>query len=95
LALRLRLGLGRRLLPVMGRLRPLLKWALAGVPILAFESRVLRLHPLSAVSARMSAAYSLRDDPLQAQLTGFDEHERSLGHQDVAEQDVVHPGDER
>jgi hypothetical protein len=32
----------------------------------------------------MSAAYSLRDDPLQAQLTGFDEHERSLGHQDVA-----------
>jgi hypothetical protein len=33
--------------------------------------------------------------PLQAHLAGPGEHERSLGHQDVAEQDVVHPGDER
>jgi hypothetical protein len=54
--------------------------ALTVVPDLALESRVLRLHPLSAIPARISAADALRDDPLQAHLAGPGEHERSLGH---------------
>jgi hypothetical protein len=56
--------------------------------------RVLRLQPLPAVSARISAAGALRDDPLQAQLARLREHERSLGHQGVTEQDAVDAGDE-
>jgi hypothetical protein len=55
------------------------------------KRRVLRLQPLAAVSARISAASALRDDPLEAQLPGLGEHERSLGHQGVGEQDVATP----
>src|SRR5208282_5305485 len=57
--------------------------------------RVLRLQPLAAVSARISAASALRDDPLQAHLAGLGEHERSLGHQGVTEQNAVDASDER
>src|SRR5271170_1448028 len=38
-----------------------MEWA--SRPHLALESRVLRLQPLAAVSARISAASALRDDP--------------------------------
>jgi hypothetical protein len=57
--------------------------------------RVLQLQPLPAVSARISAAGALRNDPLQAQLASLGEDERSLGHQGVAEQNAVDAGDER
>ena len=40
------------------------------------EDEFLRLQPLPAVSARISAAGALRDDPLQAHLAGPGEHER-------------------
>ena len=59
------------------------------------EAHVLRLQPLPAVSARISAAGALRNDPLQAQLASLGEDERSLGHQGVAEQNAVDAGDER
>jgi hypothetical protein len=45
------------------------------VPIKAFESRVVRLHHCQTVSARIAAAYALRDDALQAQLAGVGEHD--------------------
>ena len=40
------------------------------------EDEFFRLQPLPAVSARISAAGALRDDPLQAHLAGPGEHER-------------------
>ena len=39
------------------------------------EDEFLRLQPLPAVSARISAAGALRDDPLQAHFAGPGEHE--------------------
>jgi hypothetical protein len=40
------------------------------------EDEFLRLQPLPAVSARISAASALRDDPLQTQLASLGEDER-------------------
>ena len=64
----------------------------AASDLIALEGWVLRLQPLPAVAARISAAGALRDDPLQAQLASLGEHERSLGHQGVTEQDAMDAG---
>ena len=65
-----------------------------GPPSSPRKGRALRLQPLPAVSAPISAAGALRDDPLQTQLAGLGEHDRALGRQGFAEQDAVDAEDE-